>query len=308
MSSSPEIEVVQGLSAGQLLRQARLKAGVHLAVLSVHLKVPVRQLEALEADEWDAVKGPVFYRGLASSVCRQLNMESGPVLALLPRPSGQIVPTKSLQQSTEPRLGANEKVKLFRKVSSTKFVVVMVFLSGLAYAWFWMPSPPEWGGRDGFISSLWDRNPPQVVTQEIHSQSAAQENAGMRSPSDTQDSSPTAAASPSSALGVATSSQAPLSSGTGPMKFSSVDAALAPPSAQWVFSASGESSIELRNSKDIVIFSGVLKAGETQRIDSPLPVRVVIGHAQVVNASLRGQAFDLKPHTQVTVARFEVKE
>jgi cytoskeleton protein RodZ len=28
----------------------------------------------------------------------------------------------------------------------------------------------------------------------------------------------------------------------------------------------------------------------------------------VVTATLRGQPFDLKPHTQVTVARFEVKE
>jgi cytoskeleton protein RodZ len=39
-----------------------------------------------------------------------------------------------------------------------------------------------------------------------------------------------------------------------------------------------------------------------------LPVSVVVGRAQVVSATLRGQAFDLKPHTQVTVARFEVKE
>ena len=35
---------------------------------------------------------------------------------------------------------------------------------------------------------------------------------------------------------------------------------------------------------------------------------VVIGRAQAVNVTLRGQPFDLKPHTQVTVARFEVKE
>ena len=61
----------QAATAGQLLRQARQKTGMHLAVLSVTLKVPVRQLEALEADELDPGKGPVFYRGLASSMCRQ---------------------------------------------------------------------------------------------------------------------------------------------------------------------------------------------------------------------------------------------
>jgi len=86
MTSHSEFETPPILTAGQLLREARLKAGLHVAVLSVNLKVPVRQLEALEANEFDADKGPVFYRGLAASVCRQLNLDSAPVLALLPRP------------------------------------------------------------------------------------------------------------------------------------------------------------------------------------------------------------------------------
>ena len=79
-------------------------------------------------------------------------------------------------------------------------------------------------------------------------------------------------------------------------------------SPEWVFSASGDSWLEVRNAQKAVVWSGVVKAGESTRIQSPLPVSVVVGRAQVVTATLRGQAFDLKPHTQVTVARFEVKE
>ena len=79
---------VTTLTAGQLIRAARQKKGVHLAVLSVNLKVPVRQLEALEADQHDSGKGPVFVRALASSVCRQLQMDPAPVLALLPQAPG----------------------------------------------------------------------------------------------------------------------------------------------------------------------------------------------------------------------------
>jgi hypothetical protein len=82
--------VVRPQTAGQLLREARLKAGVHLAVLSVTLKVPVRQLEALEADQLDLAKGAVFLRGLASSVCRHLNTDPAPILALLPQPNGAV--------------------------------------------------------------------------------------------------------------------------------------------------------------------------------------------------------------------------
>ena len=77
---------------------------------------------------------------------------------------------------------------------------------------------------------------------------------------------------------------------------------------EWVFSASAESWLEVRNAQKAVIWSGFVKPGEPTRIQAPLPVSVVVGRAQVVSVTLRGQAFDLKPHTQVTVARFEVKE
>ena len=38
------------VTAGSLLREARAAAGLHIAALAVSLKVPVRKLEALEAD------------------------------------------------------------------------------------------------------------------------------------------------------------------------------------------------------------------------------------------------------------------
>ena len=84
--------------------------------------------------------------------------------------------------------------------------------------------------------------------------------------------------------------------------------ASAPAEPEWVFTATGESWLEVRNAQKAVVWSGVLKAGESTRIQSSLPVSVVVGRAQAVSATFRGQPFDLKPHTQVTVARFEVKE
>jgi len=73
------------LSAGQMLRAAREAQGLHLAMLSVNLKVSVRQLEALEADQYEAFKGATFVRALAQSVCRQLKIDPAPVLAALPQ-------------------------------------------------------------------------------------------------------------------------------------------------------------------------------------------------------------------------------
>jgi cytoskeleton protein RodZ len=68
-----------------MLRMARESAGMHVGALAVSLKVPVRHLEALEAGQFDKLPDPIFIRALASSVCRQLRIDTKPVLAALPQ-------------------------------------------------------------------------------------------------------------------------------------------------------------------------------------------------------------------------------
>ena len=53
------------MSAGSLLRQAREAAGLSIATLAVLLKVPVKKLEALEADHFDLLPDAVFKIGRA---------------------------------------------------------------------------------------------------------------------------------------------------------------------------------------------------------------------------------------------------
>jgi cytoskeleton protein RodZ len=80
-----------GPSAGALLRRAREAAGLHVAALAVAMKVPVRRLEALEADRWDDLPDIVFIRALAASVCRTLKIDPAPVLERLPQVTQRMV-------------------------------------------------------------------------------------------------------------------------------------------------------------------------------------------------------------------------
>lgn len=73
------------VTAGSLLRSAREAAGLHVAALAVAMKVPVKKLEALEADRLDLLPDAVFVRALASSVCRSLKIDATPVLERLPQ-------------------------------------------------------------------------------------------------------------------------------------------------------------------------------------------------------------------------------
>lgn len=301
------------VTAGQLLRKARLKAGIHLAVLSVTLKVPVRQLEALEADELDPSKGPVFYRGLASSMCRHLQTDAAPILALLPQTSAQLQPLRS---SIEPD-GSEASLVISsipwgRMVSSKVFwgASFMLFLTG---AFLWLPAPSQWTWLDDVKALMAD----EVVSAEVNEPMVVAPASVLGTPSPLTDvPATTAAAAPSAVdasaptLVTATDAALPAKSQPAPTTQSSSSVVVAPfgPGPEWVFFASADSWLEVRNAQKAVVWSGVVKAGESARIQSPLPVNVVVGRAQVVTATLRGQPFDLKPHTQSTVARFEVKE
>jgi len=298
-------------TAGQLLREARLKAGVHLAVLSVTLKVPVRQLEALEADELDPGKGPVFYRGLASSVCRHLHTDAAPILALLPQTSAHLQPLVSSIQPLESEGSVRINSVPWGRMLSSQVVWVAALLLFLTGAFLWMPGPGQWAWLDDVKSLMADEVVSQEVTEPVVPQPATVTEIlpvpiAAVAPTASADASspvPSAASVVSPALAPAAPMSQPVQS-TPPAK-PAVSASAEP---EWVFSASGDSWLEVRNAQKAVVWSGVVKAGESTRIQSPLPVSVVVGRAQVVTATLRGQPFDLKPHTQVTVARFEVKE
>ena len=93
-------------SAGQWLRQARERAGMDLGVLSALIKVPVRQLQALEADQHDQLMGTAFVRSLTVTIARHLNVDPQPALDLLPGNATRLGPEKdSLGQADAPQLG-----------------------------------------------------------------------------------------------------------------------------------------------------------------------------------------------------------
>ena len=85
-SAAPAAEAAAGEpSAGAMLRAARERQGLHIAVLAASIKVPRAKLEALEADRYDELPDLTFARALAQAVCRALKVDAEPVLARRPR-------------------------------------------------------------------------------------------------------------------------------------------------------------------------------------------------------------------------------
>ena len=139
---APTVSPVAGLSAGQWLRQARERAGLDLGLLSALLKVPVRQLQALEADQHDQLMGTAFVRSLTRSICKHLNVDPQPALDLLPHNDTRLGPEKdSLGAADVPALSGLFHGRSQVLTKGLALLAVLLVLGAAALYWKSHTSP-----------------------------------------------------------------------------------------------------------------------------------------------------------------------
>lgn len=273
-----------GASAGLLLRQAREAAGLHIAALAFSLKVPVKKLEALEADRFELLPDAVFVRALAASVCRTLKVDADPILALLPQTSMPRVGQRQTAINTPFRApGDGPAPSIWTQVSKPAVLAGLLLLMG-ALVLIFLPSD-----KQGGILSLLTPDTPVASTVPV---------VPVRSqpvPSETEVA-PMAAPSAAPVLAPATSA-------------ATAQVLLIEPVATGiiVFRAKGESWVEVTDAKKVVVLRRTLAAGEEVGATGVLPLSAVVGRADATQVQIRGKAFDLTGVSKDNVARFEVK-
>jgi cytoskeletal protein RodZ len=72
------------LAFGRELQKERERRKIPLGMIAEHTKVPERPLLALEKEEFDALPGGVFSRGILRSYCRYIGLNEEEWLARLP--------------------------------------------------------------------------------------------------------------------------------------------------------------------------------------------------------------------------------
>lgn len=276
------------------LRQAREAAGLHVAALAAALKVPVKKLEALEAGRYEELPDLTFARALASSACRHLRVDPAMVLAQIPqaqRPalgeSSQVInapfkPAEKLVSSSP--AGWLSRTALLGAIALLLAALVLVFM-------------PDLGERFSFGSPSTDT--PSTVIQETLA--PAEEPAGVASaPAEA------VAAAPAAAEAVASTPAAAAAESAAPAAAPAPEAA-APGAAILSLRAAGDSWIEVINGSGSVVVQRMLRTGDVLDFSTAPPYAVVLGRADAVKVTVRGQAFDVTPFARNSVARFEVK-
>lgn len=270
-------------SAGLLLKAAREAQGLHIGALAVTLKVPVRKLEALEADRHEDLGDLVFTRALAASVCRVLKVDAAPVMAALPHSEIPRFKTDDAGLNTPFKAGGavSGQALKSRLTSPLALGVALLLLGALLLVML-----PEGEAPDPVPASAL----PVTGTEALRAAPAVD-----------------LAAAPASAPGPAVS-PAPEAAPAVAQDGATVPAPAALGNAAVLMLESrGASWVEITDAQGVLQLRRILAAGEQVRSQGPLPLSVVLGRADEVAVTVRGQRLDVSTMTKANVARFEVK-
>jgi cytoskeleton protein RodZ len=294
------------LSAGTMLRNARESSGLHVAALAVSMKIPVKKLEALEADRFDLLPDAVFVRALASSMCRALKIDPAPVLQKLPQ---NIIPRLDTEERGinapfhSPGQAASLSVPaFFAKPAVLLVLALLVGVVGLAF-FPEIQKPEQASDAVAVVPVL----PPAAAVEEVTTPAEAapanQEPVVVPAavPAVTVAPPVVVASSPEMAKAVA-----PVIPAKSEMPGAAVDVAGAS-SGLVVFKVRGPSWVEVTDGKGVVQLRKTLVQGETIGASGALPLSVVVGRVDVTDVEVRGKAFSLAGIGKDNVARFEVK-
>lgn len=281
-SKDVPVAATAGPSAGALLRAAREAAGLHIGALAVLLKVPVKKLEALEADDLDQLPDAVFARALAATVCRTLKIDPEPILKQLPQLQTAPMPVGGLGEPV--RLDSRRGLRLSGSFSLPKPVLMIsaALLLG-AFVVLLLPSLRDSAG----VPAAVDGEVTMVLPAPLSMPAPATAPEAVAS-----ESAPVVAA-PDAAF-AAVASATPV-------------AAAAEPAAIAVFSARKAAWVQVLGADGVVHLRKTLDAGEAVRINGALPLSVVVGRADAIDVQVRGKPFELTPVAKDNVARFQIK-
>lgn len=286
-------------TAGLLLRRAREAAGLHIAALAVAMKVPVRKLEALEADRLDLLPDAVFARALASSMCRALKIDPAPVLALLPSGAAALV-SQDERGINAPFRGPGDAPapSVVSQLSRPTMLAVLVLLMGAAVI---LLLPSRFLPSSSVESA---RTTETVVMPPAAAPTPAEPNIVLPPSDAPAPAEASSATAPASAPGpsISASSTPPAASFVAPAATTAATA-----STLVAFEASGSSWVEVLDSTGAVVLRRTLQTGESASATGVLPLTVTVGRADLTRVKVRGKDLNLTPQGRDNVARFEVK-
>jgi cytoskeleton protein RodZ len=317
--SEPELETASDpaplpppRSPGAQLLAERRSQGLSLGDIARQLKLSVKQVEALERDEYGSFPGSVFVRGFLRNYAKLLRLDPD---RLLEAAGASVAPVQvHAPASTELQVPAANP-ELRRRILTWGAVVglgvvVLILLASNA-------SKEQ---RDAQVAQepapLRAESPPPVSQAPVAALTSPTGQAPATLPTDSKsvaETSPAVASAPTveSTHPVVSDSSHAVSSDATP------EETVAPAKPRLLIVGSGssrihmifedESWVEVRDGSGATIFSRLNAPGTERVVRGMPPFVVVVGNAHRVKLMYQDKPVDLNPHTRVDVARITLE-
>ena len=307
-------------SVGTALREARVHLGLSVDEVSHHVKFAPRQIEALEADDFEHLPETAFLRGFVRSYARLLQLDSTPLLAALPHAPEQLISQEDKAQAEVPypNIYTERKQNIIWLAAALAVAVAL----GLT-AWLLGDGQKEQTSSKVAVSTSQNATVETLVQPEIVPVSAIPETTTVSSVSDTQPVTEIpgsqklvtgrAVAEINKTAEVKNTPQVvvpPAQTATLPVASPAVKPATAtnlPGQVAIHMTFDGDSWVEITESNGKYLLSQINRAGSELTVNGTPPVSLVIGNSKSVHLYFKGQAIDLAQHTKVAVARLTLE-
>lgn len=300
---------------GEQLAALRQGRGLSIEDISARLKVSPAKLKALEAGTWNALPEMPFIQGVVRGYARMLDADPAPLIEVL-RPFGRRAPI-DLPPSSSNAPSIPRSPVHFRSPAGNGAVISrwvwgagVVIVVGLAAWWFssHRTSAPSVTLLDAASVPAAQTAGSAACTPNAEDQAGGASATAAYQPPAAQ---PASAATASEPVAMAAALPQP-AAGAAPASASTTVAAAGGATregeAKLHLQLSGDSWVEVRGSNGKVLLSQLLKAGASQDVAGPAPLKVVIGNvAGVVALQFNGQPVELKSRGAGNVARLTLQ-
>ena len=297
------------VSVGELLRTAREKAGLSQGDIASKLRMGIKQVRALEQDQYAVLPTGTFLRGFVRNFAKEVGVAPDVALRLLAQTHQEAVAIDasavvmpSQQNIKVPTPGGEVATPRMRAL-----IAAMIAILLSAVAWYWWeyvrPNLAE-GGRPKVVAA--EKSVSEPIALPAPSVAAAVPDPVLAP--DTKAIPPATAQTDTTATGTLTTpSVVPIIPASAEIVPDVPRPALPAGSGVLGFTFTGESWVEVVDRNGKTVLDRKFKDGETEEVVGRAPFTVVIGNAKVSRMAYDGKEIDLVPHTRVSVARVIVK-
>jgi cytoskeleton protein RodZ len=292
-------------AAGAALLKERRRQGLSLGDISRQLKLSVRQVEALERDDYSGYKGPVFIHGFIRNYAKLLGLDPEPLI----RATDSMLNPPVVPAAAPSEMGRSQPVRAKKRKNRLGPAVAVVFLVGFALSVYFGGRRAPDSVRIAPTIAAGDKPAPVSKTTTETKTGAGTKARSEPKPEVESAAKPAAKApaKPEAKPEAKTEARAGRVEHRLPIETGATVAAepAGRVTVRMIFEQ--DSWVEIKDRAGKTIFGQLNPAGSRRSVSGEAPLSVVVGNAAGVRLFQSDKSIDLAPHTRVDVARLTLE-